>query len=316
LSENGLFAGTDWSTTIDVPGSPPRASPDDSLTSTDAVGAGYAHAIGARVLAGRDLTSQDETDNATSILVNASFARFYFPRGDAVGRTVRIGPNTILQIIGVVGDVRGQSLDVPEGHRARRTYYPYLHGDDTTRLGQPSELRLLVRTTGDPALVASSVRRAITDADRALPIESIDPLPSLVRVSVHEEQLVMQITVAISVLALLLTAIGLFGVMSYSVARRTNEIGVRVTLGAREVDIGRMIVGEALRPIVIGVVIGIPLVFATTRLLQTQLGSSATSEVMPILMAVAILSVCGIAAAFLPARRASQIEPAEALRQE
>jgi predicted permease len=316
LSENGLFDDTEWSTSIDVPGSPPRSSPDDSLAGTDAVGAGYAHAIGARILAGRDLTSQDETGNATSILVNASFATFYFPGRSAVGRTVRFGPHTNLQIIGVVGDVRGQSLDAPEGHHARRIYYPYLHGDDTTRLGQPSELRLLVRTRGDPALLAASVRRVITTVDPSLPIANIDPLPSLVRASVHEQQLVMQITLAISVVAVVLAAIGLFGVMSYSVARRTNEIGVRVTLGARGLDIGRMIVGEALRPVSIGVAIGIPIVLATTRLLQSRLGALASSDPLPVAMAVGSLAICGAAAALIPARRASQIEPVEALKQE
>ena len=315
-SENGLFEGTEWSSSIDVPGSPARSAPDDSVASTDGVGAGYAHAIGARVLAGRDLTSQDETDNASSILVNASFASFYFPGQSALGRSVRFGPNTSLRIVGVVGDVRGQSLDAPKGHYARRVYYPYLHGDDTTRLGRPSELRLLIRTAGDPALLAPSVRRAIVAADRALPIESIDPLPSLVRSSVHEEQVVMQITLAISVLAILLAAIGLFGVMSYSVARRTNEIGVRVTLGARGTDIGRMIVTEALRPVTIGLVLGIPFVYAATRLLQSRLGTLASSDPLPVAMAVGILAICGAAAAFVPARRASQIEPAEALRQE
>ena len=316
LSENGLFDDTEWSTSIDVPGSPPRSSADDSLAGTDAVGADYAHAIGARVLAGRDLTAQDETDNATSILVNASFADFYFPGRSAVGRTVRFGPHTNLSIVGVIADVRGQSLEAPEGHHARRVYYPYLHGDDSTRLGQPSELRLLVHTSGDPALVASSVRRAITNADRALPIESIDPLTSLVRTSVHEEALVMQITFAISVLAVLLAAIGLFGVMSYSVARRTNEIGVRVTLGARGIDIARMIVSEAFRPVAIGIVVGIPLVVATTRLLQSRLGTTTSSDLLPVATAVGILSLCGVVAALLPAHRASQIEPAEALRQE
>jgi ABC-type antimicrobial peptide transport system permease subunit len=126
----------------------------------------------------------------------------------------------------------------------------------------------------------------------------------------------MQITLAISVLAVLLAAIGLFGVMSYSVARRTNEIGIRVTLGARGADVGRMIVGEALRPIVLGLAVGVPLVVAATRLLQARLGTMAAGDALPIAIAVAILALSGVGAALLPAHRASQIEPAEALRQE
>src|SRR6185312_7395174 len=101
------------------------------LAGTDAVGAGYATTIGAHLLAGRDLRITDEGDNASSILVNAAFAHFYFPRGDAVGKMVKFGPRAVFQIVGVIADVRGQALEAAEGHRARRIYYPYLHGSDT-----------------------------------------------------------------------------------------------------------------------------------------------------------------------------------------
>jgi predicted permease len=318
LSENGLFDGTEWSSSIDVPGSPPRMSPDDSVASTDAVGAGYASGIGARLLAGRDLTRQDEGDhgNAQAVLVNATFANFYFPGQSALGRTIHFGPRTTVNIVGVVADVRGQSLDAPDGHHARRVYYPYLHGDDTTRFGQPTELRLLMRTAGAPASVLASVRRAIATTDPALPIESLDPLLSLVRGSIREERLVMQITTAISALAIALAAIGLFGVMSYWVARRTNEIGVRVALGARGADIARMIVAQALRPIALGLVVGIPLGLVSMRLLHVHLTAVSPDDPVAIAMAVAVLTLCGVAAALLPAHRASRIDPIQALRQE
>lgn len=313
LSENGLFSGTQWSTSIDVPGATPRA-PDDSVVGTDAVGAGYAAGIGAHLLAGRDLTTSDEGPYASSVLVNANFANFYFSRGDAVGHIVKFGPRPVFHIVGVVADVRGQSLQPTEGHQARRIYYPYLHGDDTTRLGQPSELRLLIRTAGAPASVALPVRAAIASVDRQLSIDEMAPLPSLIRSSIHEEQLAAQIATSISALALVMAAIGLFGVMSYSVARRTSEIGIRVALGARRSDIGRMVVVEALRPVGLGVGLGMPLVLVSLRLLQDHLSLAGPPDATSIGLAIAVLSSCAALAAAAPARRASGVDPAEALR--
>lgn len=315
LSENGLFSGIEWSTSIDVPGSTPRA-PDDSLAGTDAVGAGYANGIGAHLLAGRDLTTADEVDDASSILVNASFADFYFPHADAVGRIVKFGPRTALHIVGVIADVRGQALEAPEGHHARRIYYPYLHGGDTTRLGEPSELRLLVRTTGAPASVAAPVRAAIASVDRQLEIDGLSPLASLIRDSIHEEQLTAQIASSISVLALVVAAIGLFGVMSHSVARRTSEIGIRVALGARGTDIGRMVVLEAMRPVLWGVGVGLPLALVSLRLLQQHLLLAGPLDVPLLALAIAVLASTAVVAVAIPARRASLVDPAEALREE
>ena len=318
ISENGLFEGTDWSSSIDVPGSPPRVSPDDSVASTDAVGAQYVTGIGAHLLAGRDLTRQDEGDHADdqAVLVNATFAHFYFPGQSALGRTIRFGPRTTVNIVGVIADVRGQSLQAGEGHHARRVYYPYVHGGDTTRFGQPSELRLLVRTSGGPAISLASVRRAIATTDPALPIANIEPLPSLIRGSIHAERIVMQITMSIGALALVLAALGLFGVMSYSVVRRTSEIGVRVALGARGGDIGRMIVAQALQPIALGILVGVPLVVWSLRLLRHQLTIVTSIDPLAIGVAILVLSMCGVAAALIPAHRASRIDPIQALRQE
>lgn len=315
LSENGLFSDTEWSTSIAVPGSSPRA-PDDSVAGTDAVGAGYATGIGARLLAGRDLMASDEGANASAVLVNENFANFYFPRGGAVGRIVKFGARTAFHIIGVVANVRGQALEAPEGHHARRIYYPYLHGDDTTRLAQPSELRLLIRTVGPPVSAAMPVRAIVASVDRQLSVDEVAPLSSLIRDSIHEERLTAQIAISISVLALAMAAIGLFGVTSYSVARRTSEIGIRAALGARGADIGRMVVLEALRPVAIGVAFGLPLVLASLRLMQHYLSLAGPPNPASLGLAVAVLSSCAVLAAGVPARRASRIDPAEALREQ
>jgi hypothetical protein len=248
--------------------------------------------------------------------VNESFARFYFHGSDAVGRLVRFGSRATLHIVGVIGDVRGQSLQAPEGHYARRIYYPFLHGDDTTRLGQPSELRMLIRTNGAPSPLVPALRGAITAVDRTLPIEQIAPLSALVAGSIHEEQLAAEIASAISVLALVMAAIGLFGVLSYSVARRTSEIGIRVALGARGGDIGRMVVLEAMRPVALGVAAGLPLAFASLRLLRQHLTLVSAADPLLVVLATGVLSLCGVLAAAAPARRASRIDPSDALREE
>ena len=112
------------------------------------------------------------------MLVNQAFANSYFQNQPAVGRALRFGPRAEFQIVGVIADIRAQSLDTPRGHYARQVLYPYLHGDDTTRLGQPSELRLIVRTSGEPARLVPEVRRAIAAAAPTLSIERAEPLPA------------------------------------------------------------------------------------------------------------------------------------------
>ena len=314
-SENGLFEDTEWSSTIDVPGVTPLSS-EDSTVATDGVGAGYASSIGARLIAGRDFTQQDEGAAARVAIVNQSFARFYFPGQNTIGRAVRLNPSNELRIVGVVADVRGQSLGAPVGHHARRLYYPYLHGGDTAALGEPSELRLLIRTTDDPARLTPALRRIIATADPTLPIEGLRTVSSLIGRSIQEERLATQVAAGLAILAIALAAIGLFGVMSYSVARRTSEIGIRIALGARGANVGGMIVREAMRPVAIGLVLGTPMLLVSTRLLREHLSMVASSSVPSALAAAAVLVLCGFIAAFAPAMHATRIDPVAALREE
>ena len=311
-SENGLFSGTDWSSSVEVPGFTARAH-EDSIVANDLVGAGYAHAIGARIVAGRDLHERDEGVLPRVVMVNESFARFYFAGRDPVGQFIRFDDSVRVQIVGVVADIRGQSLEAPEGRRARRVYVPFLHAVDPGNIGQPDNLRLLVRTSGDPAALVQHIRREIVSVDAALTLDDIRPLSALVRVSIRQERLVARIATALGVLALLLAGIGLYGVTTYTIARRTSEIGVRLALGARASDVARMVLRDVLRPVVLGVVVGLPLAILVMRQLEQHLidvSPDAASVVIAVLVLVASASVAGSA----PAVRATRIDPVTALR--
>ena len=311
-SELGLFSNSEWSTSISVPGFTAR-TPDDSSVSYDQVGAGYAKALGARIVAGRDLWPSDEGVVQRVAMVNSSFARFYFGARDPVGQLFRLDDSTHLQIIGVVADIRGQSLEVPSPRRARRVYVPFLHVDDPRSLGQPDDLRLLVRTRGDPEAILQQIRREIVSVDPALTLDRIRPLTALVRVSIRQERLVTRIATALGVLALLLAGIGLYGVTSYTIARRTNEIGLRLALGAHARDVGRMVLRDVLRPVVLGVIVGVPLAIIAMRMLQQHLTDVAPNA-GSLAIAIGVLVASAVIAGAAPAVQAVRIDPITALR--
>ncbi len=313
-SSNGIFIGTEWHTDVHVSGHVPR-TPKDSVTAADQVGAGYAAALGARLVAGRDLDARDEGVAPRTALVNASFARFFFPGSNAVGGLARFDDSSVVQIVGVIADVRGQSLDTTGANADRRIYVPYLHQSGTTKFSQPKQLRLLVRTTGDPSALVQPVRRAIVETDRSIAIDDLEPVTQLIRLSIRDEHLVARLATGLGALALLLAAIGLFGVTSYSIARRTSEIGVRIALGARRADIARLVMRDGLRPVAAGVVIGVPLAMGAVRILEHHL-NDISSDPVSLALAVAVLFASAVAAVFLPARRAMGIDPIGALREE
>ena len=291
-------------------------TPRDTVSTADKVGAGYARAIGARLISGRDLGAQDEGVAPQTALVNQSFAQFYFHGADPVGRLAQFDDSSIVRIVGEIADVRGQSLDTTSAPGAeRRIYIPYLYASGTTKFPQPTELRLLVRTSGDPGPIVPSVRRAIGETDRAIAIDYLASVPQLIRYSIRDERLVARLATGLGALALVLAAIGLFGVMSYSVGRRTSEIGVRAALGARRTDVLRLVLRDGLRPVVAGLTIGLPLSILAVRALAHHL-NDISSDPASIAIAVVVLLAAAVAAVLIPARRAARIDPIRALREE
>jgi predicted permease len=309
-SENGIFSGTESMSTIELPGFVMQ-SPGDSSITYDQASPGYANAIGARVLQGRDLAASDEGQLARVVVVNHALAQFYFPNQSAVGKFLHEQDSVAIQIVGVIADTRDHELD---GAPARRAYFPYAHHD--TLIGVPGSLRFEIRVAGDPTALVQQVRRTIVAVDPALPIDGIDPLPTLMRQSISEERLVAQLATAFGVLALLLAGVGLYGVMTYAITRRTGEIGLRVALGAQRVDVLRMVLFAALRLVVVGVVIGLPLALTSTRLLRTQLHGIDAIDPVSIVVAVGVLGLSAVIAVLVPALRASRVSPIVALRTE
>jgi predicted permease len=309
-SENGIFSGNESSTQIEIPGFVVRTS-NDSTIQYDQVSAGYVRAIGARIVDGREFTPADETPLPRIAIVNETFAHFYFPGGSAVGKYFHIADSITVRIVGVTGDVRDHDLTSPQ---RRRAYFPYVHHD--SQQGTPGTLVFEVRTTGDPATVVKDVRHAIIAVDPNLPITGLQPLRRLMLGSIVEQRLVAQLATAFGVLALLLAAIGLYGVMTYAVARRTGEIGVRVALGAQQADVVRMVLLDAARLVAAGVVVGLPVALAVTRLLEAQLHGVEPIDPVSIATALMVLSASALVAGLVPALRASRVSPIEALRSE
>ena len=312
-SENGIFSGTENGTTIEVPGFTARQV-RDTIVFYDHVGPGYVSTIGARLLAGRDVAPSDEGKLARVAVVNQALATFYFPGQSAIGKYLHLNDSIAIQIVGVIGDVRDHDLvaAIP-----RRMYLPYATTDsEPGQVDPPGSLRLEIRTTGDPAALVQEVRRAIVAADQSLPINAIRPLADAMSRSIAQERLLAQIASAFGILALLLAAVGLYGVMTYAISRRTSEIGLRVALGAEGRDILRMVLFDALRLVAIGLAVGIPLALGAARLLATQLHGVPIADAMSLGVAVLVLTSAAIAAALQPAMRAAHVAPLIALRAE
>ena len=307
-SENGIFSGTESMNSLQVPGFTPRTD-EDSLAFYDQVGPDYARTTGARLLVGREVTEQDDGRAAPVALVNERMARFYFGGANPVGRTLHFDDTLAVTIVGVIGDARDHELREPP---RRRFYLSYAQHP----LGEAGSLRFVVRAAGDPAALGPAVRREIAAADPSVPILAVDPLTRLMRDSIREERLLARLAAAFGALALVIAAVGLYGVMTYAVTRRTSEIGLRIALGALPGDVARMVLGDALRLVLLGTAAGVPLVLLCARLLRGQLYGVSAADPTVAALALGLLAASALAAALLPALRAARVAPLVALRQD
>ncbi|MGH7668253.1 MAG: ADOP family duplicated permease [Gemmatimonadaceae bacterium] len=302
-SMDGLFSGVQSEMTIGVPGFVSRTEAD-STVNFDAVGPGYFHTKGTRLVRGRDIAPDDGTRLPRAAVVNEAFVKKYVASGDAVGRHFTDG-DTDFEIVGVAVDARDHDLrDAP----AARVF--------EAMGGESPGFAFEVRATGDPAALVQPVRRALHAAAPALQVDDDQPLRVRIRSSIRPDILMARFVSGFGVLALLLAAMGLYGIMSYATLRRSGEFGLRLALGAQPGTILRLVLRDALVLMAVGAAAGVPLILIGTRLLRSQLFGITSLDPVSIAFGVAVLGVSAIVAGLLPAWRAARVEPLVALRTE
>jgi predicted permease len=265
--------------------------------------------MGTPLLQGRDFTSFDNADAPGVVIINSYLAQQHFAGEQPVGKRVEMGfrTGTLLQVIGVVADERQESLQT-DPHPGM--YLPYAQAPTSL------PLVLLLRSASDTATVATSVRQQIATLDAQLPVYDVKTMYQVLHAAVARPRFVTSLLTLFALVAVLLATVGIYGVMSYTVAQSTREIGIRVALGAQKSDVLKLVVGQGLVLTMLGVLIGLAGAFALTRVMANLLyGVTATDPltfvVVPLLLVAVALFAC-----YVPARRATEIDPMVALRYE
>ncbi len=315
FSPQGLLSGRGTNTSVVVQGRAER--PADNTYIPDGmgipyqceVGPEYFETVGMTILRGRGLTAQDDENAPRVAVINETFARYYFGDENPIGRRFGEGEESSgrMEIVGVVKDAKYNSLREP----ALRTYYtPYFQ--DPNRWDRATTFQ--IRTAADPTGVIAAVRQAAGEIDANLPLINIKTLAKQVDETLTQERLIGAVSGFFGLLALLLAAIGLYGVMAYAVSQRTHEIGVRMALGAHRGSVLRMVLRQGMKLVLIGAGLGLAASFAATRLIASQLFDVTPTDPVTFIGGPTLLLMVALLACFAPARRATKVDPLVALR--
>ena len=275
---------------------------------------GYLRTLGIPLLRGREFTDADNEHSSLVGLVNEKLARQFWPNQDPVGKRFMFGhpdlsgknPPKWITVVGVVADTKLYGLQNP----SRLEVYDPLHQDAS------SDMNLLVKSNVDPAAMISAIRSAVASVDKDQAIFAISTMDQLRSDSVATQRLTLVVLGAFSALALILAAIGIYGVISYSVAQRTHEIGIRIALGAQRGDVLRMVLKQGVQIALIGVALGFAVSIGLTRLMSSLLFSVGADDPATFASAAILLALVALFACYIPARRALRVDPMIALRYE
>jgi predicted permease len=297
-----------WSTRAFANGFETTTSSSRSILN-DVVGHDFFAAMGIQLVAGRSFTEQDNAKSARVAVISEGMAQNFFPGVSAVGRRFGLSrreQDTEIEVIGVVRDARLLSISA----QPRPTAY-HLNSQVPSYLNN-----LVVRTTSAGTTLVPEIRRAVYSVNRNLPVDEVVTFSDHVDRSLVRPRVLARVAAFFSVLALALACIGLYGVLSYSVARRTNEIGVRMALGAGRHDVVWLVLRSALGVVVLGTAVGLVAAIMTTKYAATLLFGLAANDMSTIIASTLVLFLTAVLAGYLPARRASRVEPVIALRDE
>jgi putative ABC transport system permease protein len=268
----------------------------------------YFSAMGIPILRGRRFGSEDTPQSPMTAIVNASMARRLWPGGDPIGKRIIWGGRT-LTIVGIAGDVHIGALDTAVNPTVYNSVYQIESGATTRAV-------FVVRTNGDPASLAPPIRTAIWSVDAEVPVFDIRRMSDIVSRSLGTRRFTLTMLSSFAALALVLAALGLYGVLSYAVAQRTSELGVRLALGATPRRVLGLVLGDGLRLTITGVVLGLLLGVATSRAMSDLLFGVGAFDPASFALAIVVLLIVALAASLIPARRAARVDPIVALRAE
>jgi predicted permease len=264
--------------------------------------------MGIPIVVGRGLTDRDNQSAPKVVVINQAAVRQFFPNENPIGRHFGSSLETTgqFEVVGVVRDAKYNSV---RDAAPPTMYVPAAQA----RLGNAV---FEIRTTGSPASAVAAIREAVRQVDPNLPTMDVSTQLEQIERRFSQEKVFAQAYALFGGVAVVLAAVGLFGLMSYSVARRTNEMGIRMALGARQQDVLRLVMSESMVLVVAGVVIGMAIAWGASRLVTTLLFGLAPTDVLSMLAAVLIMIVVSAIAGYLPARRASRVDPMVALHAE
>jgi putative ABC transport system permease protein len=294
-------------TGFSIEGEPASAAVDSANVNFAFVSPGYFDALGIPVVAGRRFDTRDRPDSTPTVIVNQSFASRFFPGRDPVGKRIRLGFNTnaAREIVGIVGDERHVALDrdAPPG-----VFVSYL------QYGFSSRLTLVARTAGDPTMASVPLRAAVREIDSDLAVYDVRTMEQIVSASVSRPRFSTLLLGLFAATALLLAAVGVYGVISQIVSQRTREFGVRMALGAAPHDVARLVLRFAATLAASGVAVGVPAALLFARVLSGLLFGVTTANPLTYAVVAAALGGVALLAASIPARRATRVDPLTALR--
>jgi predicted permease len=302
---------------VAIEGQPVMPMADQPEVDVRLISSGYLHTMRVPLLRGRDLADSDVAGRTPAMLISESMAERFWPNQDPLGKhvTLTFYPNAVREIVGIVGDVKLDSLD--ETRPVPTVYWPL-----DQIYAPPSEpwrsfgMSLTVRTSTDPMGTVSAVTSVVHEVDPETPVTEVMSMNELISNSLSPQRSNMLLLAAFAGLALVLTAVGIYSVLSYAVRRRVREIGIRMALGASHSDVLRMVVADGMKPILLGVVIGFGAALALGRVVSSLIFGVRATDPLTFAMVALLLVAVGLLATVVPAYRATRVEPIRTLREE